>query len=128
MLHVVTQAVEEEPPESALRQGAIPARSGDPTEPRGGLDQGSAPSGGAASQLHVHLAHGDPAAQILDWADSRRALLIIIGTRGGARALRWQLGSVTRRVLQAASCPVLTVGPTAAPRSGLFSGEAGARA
>ena len=47
--------------------------------------------------------------QILRFAKSRRADLVVMGTHGRSGLARLFLGSVAGRVVAAASCPVLTV-------------------
>jgi nucleotide-binding universal stress UspA family protein len=44
-------------------------------------------------------------------ARSSRADLIVMGTHGRSGFLQLALGSVARRVLHGAPCPVMTVGP-----------------
>jgi nucleotide-binding universal stress UspA family protein len=53
--------------------------------------------------------HGDPAAAILDEAESRGAELVVLGTRGLSDTQRWLLGSVSTKVVQHARCSVLVV-------------------
>jgi nucleotide-binding universal stress UspA family protein len=64
----------------------------------------------ARERVHVHLAHGEETGAIVHRADALRADLIVIGTHGRTGVLRLALGSVARRILHAAPCPVLTVG------------------
>ena len=52
---------------------------------------------------------GAPADQIIRRAKRWRADLIVIGTHGRSEVGRAFMGSVAERVLQRASCPVLTV-------------------
>jgi len=59
----------------------------------------------------VHLVHGVEAEQIVHIAQARQVDLIVMGTHGRTGLLRLALGSVARRVLHAAPCPVMTVGP-----------------
>jgi len=70
-----------------------------------------ASSGLPASRVVVHLASGVEADQIVHLAAARRVELVAMGTHGRTGLLRLGLGSVTRRVLHHAPCPVLTVGP-----------------
>jgi len=49
---------------------------------------------------------GDPAEQIIDYADKKNIDLIIMGTRGRSAFKRWVLGSVADKVVSATSCPV----------------------
>jgi nucleotide-binding universal stress UspA family protein len=62
-------------------------------------------------RIHVHLVHGVEADQIVHIALARLADLIVMGTHGRTGLLRLALGSVTRRVVHSAPCPVLTIGP-----------------
>ncbi len=52
---------------------------------------------------------GDPAEQILAWADARQADLIALGSRGHGRLAGLLLGSVTQKVVALARCAVLVV-------------------
>jgi len=62
-------------------------------------------------RIHVHIANGIEADQIVHRARERDADLIVMGTHGWSGVVRWMLGSVAQRVIQTAPCPVLTVGP-----------------
>ena len=64
-------------------------------------------AGARASGILVDV--GVPAQQIVRLAKSRRADLIVMGTRGRTGLARTLLGSVAARVVALASCPVLTV-------------------
>lgn len=50
---------------------------------------------------------GDPAAEILRWANEHCPDLLVLGTHGRAGLRRFILGSVAERVLREAPCPVL---------------------
>ena len=52
---------------------------------------------------------GDPAEQIVDYADKKNIDLIIMGTRGRSQLTRWILGSVADKVVSATSCPVALI-------------------
>lgn len=65
--------------------------------------------------LRVVAEEGDAGPVILDHALALGANLIVMGTHGRRGFDRLLHGSVTERVLQRASCPVLTVPPHAAP-------------
>jgi nucleotide-binding universal stress UspA family protein len=52
---------------------------------------------------------GDPADEILKFADANRVDLIAIGSHGLAGVLRLVMGSVSRKVLDQAKCPILIV-------------------
>jgi nucleotide-binding universal stress UspA family protein len=52
---------------------------------------------------------GEAGKSIVAAAEAERADLIVVGTRGLARAGRWLLGSVSDHVVHHAGCPVLVV-------------------
>jgi nucleotide-binding universal stress UspA family protein len=52
---------------------------------------------------------GEPGRSIVAAAEAERADMIVVGTRGLARAGRWLLGSVSDHVVHHANCPVLVV-------------------
>ncbi|MCP3746982.1 MULTISPECIES: universal stress protein [Paenibacillus] len=56
----------------------------------------------------LHL-KGDPAHEILDYARDSKQQLIIIGSRGLSGIKEMMLGSVSHKVSQLSSCPVLIV-------------------
>jgi nucleotide-binding universal stress UspA family protein len=62
-------------------------------------------------RVQVLIGRGVVEDQIVHWAQARGADLIVMGTHGLSGLLRWMLGSVAHHLLQAAPCPVLTVGP-----------------
>jgi nucleotide-binding universal stress UspA family protein len=68
-----------------------------------------------AGRVVVHVASGVEAEQIAHFAAARRVDLVAMGTHGRTGLVRLALGSVTRRVLHQATCPVLTVGPEVPP-------------
>lgn len=63
----------------------------------------------AESPVETAVRSGSPAAEIIDYAESVRADLIAMGTRGRHGEHRFLLGSVAERVLDRAPMPVLTV-------------------
>jgi len=52
---------------------------------------------------------GDPALQILECADNENCDMIIMGSKGLTGVKRFVIGSVSAKVVQYASCPVLVV-------------------
>jgi len=52
-----------------------------------------------------------PAQAIAEFAREVDAELIVVGTSGASRLVRMLVGSVTRRLLELAPCPVLAVPP-----------------
>jgi nucleotide-binding universal stress UspA family protein len=57
---------------------------------------------------------GDPAIQIIDYADANAIDLIVMSTHGHTGMARWRFGSVANKVLQAVSCTVVVVRPSLA--------------
>lgn len=57
----------------------------------------------------LKVAIGDPAAEIIEIAGKERADLIVIGSRGLGTIKGVLMGSVSQKVAQHASCPVLIV-------------------
>lgn len=64
----------------------------------------------------LRAAEGDPAREIVRFADELEADLIVAGTHGRSGYDRVTLGSVAEKVLRKASCPVMTL-PPSAPRT-----------
>jgi nucleotide-binding universal stress UspA family protein len=62
---------------------------------------------GLISNCHI-IACGDPAEEILKYADDLRVDLIAIGSHGRTGILRLIQGSVSQKVLDRAKCPVMT--------------------
>jgi nucleotide-binding universal stress UspA family protein len=52
---------------------------------------------------------GHPAEQIVRFAEKQQSELIVMGHRGKTLFKRWLLGSVAKRVLSYAHCPVLVI-------------------
>jgi nucleotide-binding universal stress UspA family protein len=67
--------------------------------------------GGPDVAAQAHVATGRVAPTITDFAEDRRADLLVIATRGLSGLDRVLLGSVTERVIRAAPCPTLVVRP-----------------
>jgi nucleotide-binding universal stress UspA family protein len=59
--------------------------------------------------LERHLKEGDPATEILQFAQQIRCDLIVMGTHGRTGLRRLIVGSVAEQVLRKAPCAVLTV-------------------
>ena len=57
--------------------------------------------------VRSHVVRGDPVVELLD--QSRGASLLVVGSRGRGGFIGLVLGSVSRRVLKRASCPVAVV-------------------
>jgi nucleotide-binding universal stress UspA family protein len=63
----------------------------------------------AGVRVRHRLVEGEPAGQIVQFADEVQADLIIMGTHGRTGVRRLLLGSVAEHVLRRALCPVLTI-------------------
>lgn len=68
----------------------------------------------AASREHdvkidAEVRHGDPAKEILKFADVLGVDLIVMGTHGRSGVLEMIVGNTTEHVMRNAKCPVLTV-------------------
>lgn len=57
--------------------------------------------------VHQHVVRGDPVVELLD--NSHGASLLVVGSRGRGGFIGLVLGSVSRRILKRASCPVAVV-------------------
>jgi len=63
-------------------------------------------------KLELHLRHGAPHVEIIDYAEDSQIDLIIMGTHGRGVAAHLLLGSVAEKVVRKAPCPALTVHAT----------------
>jgi nucleotide-binding universal stress UspA family protein len=63
-------------------------------------------------QVETHVEVGEPASDIVSWAQTHGCDLIVVGTHGRRGFRRLMLGSVAERVVRTAEVPVLI-----APRS-----------
>lgn len=68
-------------------------------------------AGLSAERFEAVAVYGRPEAEIALAADRMEANLLVIGTRGQGHGRSLMLGSVSRRVIEASSCPVLVVPP-----------------
>ncbi len=57
----------------------------------------------------IEVRFGEPAAEIIDYAQDANADLIAICTHGRTGLARWAYGSVAEKVMRHAHCPVLLV-------------------
>lgn len=57
----------------------------------------------------VLVEYGDPAATVVAVARDRKVDAIVMSTHGRSGIQRWLFGSVTRRVLEVAPCPVYVI-------------------
>ena len=60
-------------------------------------------------KFEQHYLCGDPAQEILTFANSKNVDLIVIGSHGRTGLSRLLLGSIAEAVVRGAACPVLTV-------------------
>lgn len=67
------------------------------------------------SNLHVRVAGGEIAAEILKAATDAQIDLIVMGTHGRTSMKDYFVGSTTERVVERATCSVLTVKPDGYP-------------
>jgi nucleotide-binding universal stress UspA family protein len=65
--------------------------------------------------------HGLPSARIGAEAEEFRADLLIISTHGRSGVSRWRIGSVADKVVRAATCNVLVIGPRAAEAASWYA-------
>ncbi len=61
---------------------------------------------------------GNPALEIVNYADAHGIDLIVMGTHGRTGFKAWMAGSVAERVVRFAHCPVLVVRPKSDVQSG----------
>lgn len=73
------------------------------------LDEQAAKLGLASESVTTFVEAGEPAPVLIAAAESARASLIVVGTRGIGRTARFFLGSTTTRLLRATDRPVLAV-------------------
>jgi nucleotide-binding universal stress UspA family protein len=64
---------------------------------------------GADVAIDCHVRYGEPASEILRFAEERESDLIVIATHGLTGLSHLLLGSVAEKVLRQATCPVLVV-------------------
>jgi nucleotide-binding universal stress UspA family protein len=69
----------------------------------------------APRQIETQAAVGDPADEILAYTERMAQVLIVMATHGYGGILHWAFGSVARRVLTAATVPMLIVRPKEPP-------------
>jgi universal stress protein A len=60
-------------------------------------------------KVSAHYRTGDPAEEIVNFAEEESADLVVMGTHGWTGIKHLILGSIAERVLRTARCPVLTV-------------------
>jgi len=60
-------------------------------------------------EIHTEMLEGVPANEIVEFAEKKKADLIVMGTTGKTGLERILLGSVAERVIKNAHCPVLVV-------------------
>jgi nucleotide-binding universal stress UspA family protein len=60
-------------------------------------------------RIETALCEGDPAEEVLKWAERHDTDLIVAGSRGLSQVRGWLYNSVSRRLVHAAPCSVLIV-------------------
>lgn len=68
-------------------------------------------------KVETRVAAGSAATVILEEAESYSPDLLVISTHGRSGVSRWRMGSVADKVIRAAACNTLVVGPKAAERT-----------
>jgi nucleotide-binding universal stress UspA family protein len=68
----------------------------------------------APGRVAAELLEGEPAWEVVKYAASRGADLLVVGTHGRTGVRRFMMGSIAERVLREAPCPVLAVREPAA--------------
>ncbi len=66
-------------------------------------------SGDAYSGLHIDVSIGNPSSEIIDYATTHQASLIVIPSHGRTGISRFLIGSVAERVVRLSPCPVLVL-------------------
>jgi nucleotide-binding universal stress UspA family protein len=85
------------------------------TAARAVIEDATARANRAGVESESEILEGDVAEQILNVAHSRRADLIVVGSRGHGAIAGALLGSVSRKIVHDADCPVLVVKEKPAP-------------
>ena len=70
-----------------------------------------------ASEAGTRVELGDPAERLVAFSEDDETLLLIVGSRGRGAAKAAALGSVSRRLIADAACPVIVVPPAASAES-----------
>ena len=73
------------------------------------LDKAIKEVGTIPGEIHTEMIEGDPAAAIIEVANTRESNIIIMGSRGLGRLSGLLLGSTSQKVVAHAHCPVLVV-------------------
>ncbi len=68
--------------------------------------------------VHSEVLMGDPAEEIIDFADKQDTDLIIMCSHGESGIRRWVFGSVTEKVLRGTTTPVLVIRPQELEKKG----------
>jgi nucleotide-binding universal stress UspA family protein len=69
----------------------------------------------------TRVAYGKPAVRIIEAMDDFQPDLVVISTHGRTGATRWRLGSVADKVIRAARCNLIVIGPKAAETAEWFA-------
>lgn len=69
----------------------------------------------AARRVETHTAIGDPAEEIVRYAEASNGRCIVMSTHGAGGILHWAFGSIARKVLTTATAPTLVVRRRAIP-------------
>jgi nucleotide-binding universal stress UspA family protein len=66
-------------------------------------------------RVGIHLRVGDPVREMVQLACDIGAKMIVVGVHERPQLKHWLLGSVTRKLIASAPCPVLVAGPDPEP-------------
>ena len=105
-LEVLSAARPPEPPEMVETEALLESAEEHFKESFGTLKSQAAAAG---VQVKCKVLVGHPADQIMHHAGQSGTDLIVLGHRGKSLVQRWLLGSISKRVVSYAHCPVLIV-------------------
>ena len=74
-------------------------------------------------EVETKVLHGNPVQTILEEEENFGADFLVISTHGASGISRWRFGSVTDKVIRAATCSTMVIGPRAAEREEWLIGE-----
>jgi len=80
------------------------------------LEEGKKDAEALGARVTTAKAIGEPASEIVAFAEEQRADIVVLGTHGRTGLEHALMGSIAERVVRKAHCPVLTVRPPRPPR------------
>jgi nucleotide-binding universal stress UspA family protein len=69
-------------------------------------------------KVETAIANGEPADEILKYAEKNKVDLIVMSTHGRSGIVRWAMGSVAEKIVRHSPVPVLTVTPPGCRKAG----------